>query len=820
MGRLGRPYAALRAGVCAFFLLPSNFLLFMKQLIRINLTTRTAVNWQPPELAFGERLTLALRLLKTSEGEEVEAGLTVSTIKAAIGRVDARPEGGVFSIKVGAGAATNQNTTGALDFDIAASALKAALEAVPDLASYGTPRVVGTDGSWLIFFGEQDAQVPLSVVRNTLWPVSFGRIHAWQVDGRWVHELRLTQAPVAFTSSFDVVLPPPPVVTRIQTGGSDSVMTWNEIQELYLPPEFLGAYQLRLGTGKTTLLSREDGLEVIEEALQALGAGGFKVTLPLSNRANIEFVGDYAGLPMDLLTAHVEQSPPGDLTFSLDLDRAELAALLRRAGGAAVTLPLEIRLTGTDENGLSGELVALSLDVVIRPPVIWPDIEEMPTLDLLRPYSPRTYVPYGANNELVGEKYYRATVGDGTATEFVLATGLNSEVVYVWARENVSGGALLTQGVDYSVTVDNDNQVTVTALDGAPAVDAWVVVAFSAQPLPQWAADLTVTVPQVVAGDGYPSLPDFMDNMSQRVGALEAVLPSIGPGTPTSSGTGMVTIIPEVKEILFARDLDEGVFSDKGVDAARLNARRAPVMLPAVHDATPTDPLPAPLPSPVAATVWVANGRTLIPGGGGIRSAYVEDDGYVASDGRQLYVATRWASTNSYYPTACERQLFAMALNDKMMAVGRTYEALWGVQTQLIHASCQAQWVLSVQLGTFTAETEPAVLGLNLENVVWAAPVFEQAIVLSPLSQSHFFGIRIRRLAGGFELDQQRYGVWAGNNAAAPSSANFAIRARLDRWDTENRTAPRGYVAWRLVGSLDVDDEGKETTKPAQARIY
>ena len=54
-----------------------------------------------------------------------------------------------------------------------------------------------------------------------------------------------------------------------------------------------------------------------------------------------------------------------------------------------------------------------------------------------------------------------------------------------------------------------------------------------------WASDLTVTVPQVVAGGGYPSLQDFMDNIGSRVTTLEGILPSTGPAATTSQASGI-----------------------------------------------------------------------------------------------------------------------------------------------------------------------------------------------------------------------------------------------------------------------------------------
>lgn len=793
----------------------------MKQLVSVNLTSKSA-DWTPPEMFYGETLTLALRFFRTTEGVDVETALTVDSFVASIGSVDEPPRGGKFGLKIGPAAASPTNTTDLVDAAGTATALRTAINDTAAAAAYGVARVVAVDGSWLIFFGDGTEQVPLEVVNNGLWPISFGRVSAWQVDGKWVHELRLIQTPVAMTSSHDVALPPQPTVTRIRAGGAEGTFEWNEIQELYVPPDFRGAYILKKGFGKTTLLSREDDIEAIQTALQALGADCFKVTLPLSQRPTIEFVGDYRGSSHDLLVAEVKQSPPGDLTFSVVLDRAELGAALRVQ--EAVTLPLEIRVVGTDDAGFEGELVALHLPVILRRPVIWPFLAERPAIDWLRPFSPKTYVPFGANQTLTGNKFYTAVVGDGEGNEFVIATGLGGEMIHVFGRENFSGGRQLVHGVDFAVTIDSDNQITVMALGDPPAADGWVITAVSAQTIAEWANDLTVTVPQVVAGGGYPSLPDYMDDTSERLETLESlILPGTPPAVANSKLVGMVTVIPEISEILQWRGTAEemaALFTKEGVDAAKLPSRKPTSMLPAVHNATPTDPLPDPLPAVDAGEVWVAAARTLIPGGGGIRSSYVENDGFVASDGRILYPAIRAGTTNSYYPAAFERTLFAMTINDQMMALNRTVEILWGVQVQLVHASCKAQWVLSLELGSFAAETEPATLDLNLEAVEWAAPVFSQAIVLSPLAQSHFFGLRILRAVSELKLDQQRYGNWTPNNAAAPASANFAIRARLTHFDTENRNDPRGYVAWRLIGSIEVAEDGSQTTKPAQARIY
>jgi len=779
----------------------------MKQLVSVNLTTRTATDWRPPTLLFGERLTLALRFLKTTQGQEIDAALDVTSLKAAIGLVDARPTGGQFAIKIGSSPSDGTNTTGALEFNTSANNLAAHLNAVSAHAAYGTARVVFASDSWLIFFGDQLAEVPLTVVNNGLWPVSFGRINAWQLDGKWVHELRLTQAPVAFTSELESALPPAPAITRIQAGGMDASMVWNEIQQLYVPPEFLGSYIITMGYGKTQQLSNQDGIDVIQTALEtAFGAGNFTVTLPLSNRPTIEFKGDYSGLAMDLLVAQVQQAPPPDNAFTLALDSAELASMLRAQ--PYVTLPLEVRISGTDDSGFAGELVAFTLDVTIFAPTIFADLEERPVTDWLRPASPKTYVPFGGDNILTGQHYYRHLVGDGTATAFAVAHGLASEDVFVVVRENHSGGRQLVDGTDYSATIDSDSQVTVMALAGAPASDAWAILVVSAQSVAAWASDLTVTVPQVVAGGGYPSLQDFMDNIGSRVTTLEGILPSTGPAATTSQASGITIALPTTQEVLFFKGDQTKVFGTDGLDLTLLG--RPPVMLPAVHKVSATSYTSGSLPAVAANSLWQNNSSGAMDFGRGVHGGKVPVAGFFASDGRSLYAAARSGATTSYFPTGFERELWRIFVNDKMLRVNRTLDVQFGLALQIGMGTSNAQWMLVVEKGTAPQDTTPSTTATNLQNIVWdASPVLSQRLILTGNRQTHIFGCRIKRalvsLADTLTLDTLLYGVWEGNNSAAPSSADFALRARLIEFDTEDALASdaRGWVVSEIIGATD-----------------
>jgi hypothetical protein len=752
----------------------------MKQIISIDLTTRTT-SWTPPEITFGESLTLGVRFTKNVDGTDVEPSLTVNSMQASVGRKDARPEGGRWKLQIGSGARSEANTTVDLAADETASSLAAKLNALTGIGTVGAARVIATDGSWLLFFGDQAERVELTGVDNGLWPVSFVRVSAWQLDGKWVHEIRLVQAPAAFTSSHDILLPPAPVISRIQEGGSDADVAWNEIQQLAIPPTFRGAYLLKKGFARTVLLSPEDGPQQIETALAALG-DGFTVTLPLSFKPTIEFTGDFAGAAQDLIEVVVEQAPAGDLTFTLDFDKKPLESMLRRA--LSVTLPLEIKIAVTEED-VTGYVVPLTIPITIVRPLNFPELAEVPAVDWLRQPSPKNYKPFVSSNTVTGHQFNRF-VGpeDEGQTTMVCAHGSETEDVLVEVRENTSGGRILVRGTDYEATVDDANQVTITSLVGALAVDQWSVIVVSAQTVEAFAEGLHITIAQV------DSLQTILDDLAGRLGVLEEILPGTGPAATPDSATGMEIDLFEHSEILFAQGVLEDALSD-----------RPPYMLPAVHEADSSTALPDPLPAPSAGDVWTAGARTLIPGGGHIRSSYVAADGFVASDGRINYPASRSGTSTSYYPAPFERVLWMFPINSDQLAVKRTLDVRFALALKLLKATCAAQWVLVIEQGAFTADATPATTGLNLKNIEWDVdvPILSQQLDLGPLEVLHPFGCRIYRDTSVLTCDKMKYGVWSGANSAAPDTANFALRARLINWDTENNDPnARGWVKYAL----------------------
>jgi hypothetical protein len=764
----------------------------MKTLLTANLSTKTATTggnaWEPPVFTFGEAFTLALRFVQDVDGELVEPALNITATRAMIGIVDARPASGTFALQVGPGAQTAGNTTGLLQHDCTPQAVAGAINAKSAVVSaYGTATATKQDGSWVIVFGAGAAVVPVKVVNNTLWPASFGRVAAYEIDEVWRHEVRLMQAPVATTDVGARVLPDPPSVEVLQTGGSAGEFTWNSLQALTVPPDFRATYILRNGdNARTAELSVSDTAETIQAALEAvLGVGNFKVTNPRPFVANIEFIGDFEGTAATELTVQALNPPLGDLTFTVALDRAEMAIMLRRLG--TVTLPLEVRIEVTDEDDVVSEIVVFTQNVTIKSPVIWPDLATIPATDFLRPLSPKDYIPFNAETVITGQQYFPAVIGDGSATGFTLDHGLGTDVVFVFVRENTSNGLQLVQGTDFEVTIVDEDSVTVTALGTAPGVGAWLAVVMSAQTVGAFAEGLEITIGQVTG------LQAILDALSARITALEDLAPET-PLSLTEDSTDAIKINIPAK-------------SEKYPMRASIITNGAPVagiLLPAIHDATPTNVTALPgAAGDFAGQVYCNNQEAtlVLPTIAGRKSATVGSFGFFGSDGRTWYLLTRSGTTKSYFPTEMERELFMVYVNEKMLRAGRTLSVPLQLLPQMISGNTRGHYLLVVEVGAAGEETEPATLAGNLSAITWnATALLSHKIIVGPVAIPMPFGFEIARAANG-DLSAQRmlYGAWEGG-AQEPASANFVVRGRLINFDTENSiTAARGIISYDLA---------------------
>jgi hypothetical protein len=844
----------------------------MKTLVNVNLTARTS-DWVPPTLTFGESLTLAFAFTKNVNGNQVAPNLTFSGCQGAIGPVDARPLGGTTCLGIGAGPFTVANTTSPLNYNASAKEVAAAVNALTAVtALYGTCKVIAAQGSWLLFFGTGSTQVPIAPVNNLLWPVSFVDVMAWPQSGQWVQAVRFVQAPVSFTSDHSVVLPNPPVITRVQGGEQIGNQLKPEIQQLYIPPDFLGAFTINYNTDQqTSLLNPTSSPSDIQAALVAAVGAGITVTLPQNFTDLITFGGDFAGEPQNLMTVTVQQAPPGNLTITLPLDRAELATALRIAG-QPMTLPLQVQVTASEDGGDPQVICALVLPVTIQPSLITPSMETTPTTDWLVPPSPTSYTPFGAENVLTTGQAYAHTEGDGASTSFALTHGLDTDDLRVFVRQNGDPGYQLDQGADYKVQVNSTAQVTVSALPvtvtgssvsspnvtlaaapplglavgsvllgsavtgiagnvltlaanastaiatptpatPAPAANAWRVQVFSAQTIAQWAAGLTVTIAQVIG------LRAELDAIEANLAQLNQLLPAVAtlPGSTTANATITRAIAP-ASGILFA---------PPSSTAANLPIE-APFILQSINRVNNDGALPGTLPAPSPLALYTVSSKTQIAGDGRIPDTWAQPGEFVGSDGRTLYVLQRDGTKNTYVPKPFQFTLFDHLYFDDMIVVpGNTITLWFGLVLGLIHGNTSMKWTLVIEQGALMTEalygsssssaipwqTPSSSSGssssssgssnsaaLNLEGINWntATPLVKYPLDVSNVPQTHWFGCAIARSTAGFTANGMIYNRVLANNAAAPATPFFAIRARLINADATLKEYGRGWVSWAL----------------------
>lgn len=820
----------------------------MQALLYANLTERSlsdslgGPDFDWPELIEGDTIRVGLRFAQTLGDEELEIERNVRLVRASLGRLDTRPEEGQWGIQIGNDSPEEGvNTTTLLAHDASAEDVRSAVQTLLDAPGFSVPGVTADavtvdqkNGSWLLRFQEDGNPYPdeldLRAGRNALEPISFLRSRTYRLDGRWVHELRLVQSPAAFTDTSARVVPPAPKIGEVQDGGTDGEIEWNEIQSLTVPPQFRGAYQIKRADtfARSGLLSVADGIEEIAEAIKPLADedGEFNVTNPLPHVAHIEFAGAMRGLNYDLLQVEVMTAPPGDVTFELNLATAELANLLR-AAPVVENLPLEIEVTYEDENDPDELHVwTYRAEITLRRELIHEELAAAQNIDWIRPPLPKDYVPFTPDQIITGVQHYVTTLGDGANTAFVIDHNLATEALHLTLRENAASGSILRPGIDYESVIVGPNSVEATLLGDfaspPPAVGALAVVISTAGPVSAFQAH-THTIAQIVG------LQTILDAFGADIAALKALAPA-GALASTDKDSGLITswTLPKLFEIYPTRKKVDS--TDNGlidlINAGDTALPRAGGLLAAVHNAA-AEALPDPLPAPdvtLIDRVFENQGAEsiTIPGGLGRRSIELAPGEFAACDGRVWYRVEQFggAPETSFYPSDFTRELFRFFVNDRQLRLKTELSLQFALEAAVLKSNTNCQWTVAIELGTAPQDLDPATTGINLQNVIWTpAPALEQRIILTPVPCTHTFGIRVKRYRSGIteviDLDQLLYGTAEGG--AAPATANFAVRARLLRFDTENNQSdPRGFVA---VRGLDLEAEGNNLKDIGKAII-
>ena len=742
----------------------------------------------------GDQLRCSLRTYERSEsGDLRERDLRVRTLRASIGRVLTAPTAGSFKLWIG------DTDTPEINFDATAEVFKTAAQGSGIIDTVESPAA----GTWVVKTTRADSEGPwpITVHTNKLGPISFVRVRQFKQFGVWWFECRLIQAPLAFNSGHERVLPTPPSIRRIRAGdnGTETQPPINEIQALHLPPDFRGTYFLRWNYRISKLLGIEDGPDEIAAALNAMFEKGkrFEATNPEPDNAYVEFIGELAGSPQPLITVEVNTFAPGVLTFTLPLDRAEMAAALRAV--AEIEVPFEVEAEIVDDGeeiadpAVPGRIITLfQQPVKVVREQIWEEMETVQPIDWLRPPQPRDYIPFTPDQIIVGVQHYVAVFGDGEARSFSFPHNLGTEAFHLTVRENQSGGKVL-DGFEATIASANDLTLVFPEVEPPPALNSLAIVISSAGPRSAFLAH-THTMAQILG------LLDALAGVYARLEAIEDLLPT--PNLLTRRERVSQDIeIPDFTDVFPSARLP-GDFDPKSLSEGKADKLPRPAgLLPAIHDATVVPiAVPLPRPEPSAGNVFqnTTNVPLLVPGGLGRRGGYLDPQGYAGSDGRVWYRLTRAAQTNSFYPLDFERELFLLHINEAMWQPDGRFSVEFDLDLQLFVAITRAQFLVVIEAGTAPGQGTPSPVSENLADVVWQpAPLLSQRIIVSGLKLKHHFGAIIKRsLDNVISAERKLYIAWSACPAnSVPQSPGFVLRARLIQFDTENSVrGAKGFV--------------------------
>lgn len=796
----------------------------MATLIYGNLSTKTAsYTLDPssialPKVVQGDTFTLAVRLTETADNNTVVTVPSITSARLSYGPVDVAPTAGTFKMVVGG------VTSGVVTIGSSAASVAAVLNAMATPAT-GWSVTLDRESYLISRTAAWTATSGITITENLLEPESFVRVTSYSAAGRFYQELRPMQSPLAYTSAFGLIVPPGPTITRVVTGYYDQTtgVSANEVQRLYIPPQFGGVFQIYRGTARTKLLNKEDGVAEIQAALLAgvvtpLSGEAFLVTNPKNYTADIEFSGTLAKASHGLLTVSIPESQQGDLTFDLDLNTQGMLAALRDNFEVTHPLTCEVGINyGTAATPNVKYVTVFQENMTVQADGAWTGLAAAQRINWLNPPQPVNYIPFTTDQVITGIQSYTAVVtGSGPWT---IAHNLGTEAIHATVRENVSNGYILsnTDPADlghYKIQTATSQSVIITNMTGnATSTAGWAVMISSAGPTSAFLAH-THTVAQVV------SLQDLLNSLSNRVDVVENILPAVGPVGVSFTPTTVPFTIPmaQKSEVLFSGSVQ---FGDNGIGTVP-STLAAPYLLRALSVTVGTAPTSAIISATTVDQVsaYTSGLDLIIPRIGLIPGARLPSGiAYVGAEATRglVYQVHPYQSNRTYYPTAYERPLFEVAINDRMFRVNQKASLNFDVLLQTRDATAPAQWWVVVDVGEVTTASTPATQSANLTGITWnATPILAQPVVVVSQLQRHQFGVEVLATATTnsvvMDANQIAYGLYSGATTGAPGSRNFILRGRLTNFDVaDNFSDPRGWIGYRV--------EGQKSASGAQAPL-
>ncbi len=837
----------------------------MRPILYANLTKRiataelstTSVAYVFPPVSAGDVMSLSFRFYELLDAKTVaERTVGVRGLRASVGLIDAVPIGGDFKIKVGNGPASALNTTAVIPYNATASALATLLNAVPAVQALGVVSVSLDTGSWVLEWPGATSPVEMSVLSNRLTPVSLVRIAATDVNGRWLHEVRPMQAPLASAGEWSAMVADDIKITKVKTGFIDAsesdlgvVKKYPTVFNLYIPPAFRGLFSLRSGNTRSNLIDPvNDGVDVYAKELPLIFSDTVSLANPSSGNLLITLDGPKLnGRDVPAITVEVFNAPPGDPGFDLSLSSYELAVALR--GKASITVPFEVEADIVDDVAdltnltvPSKRVTLFSTTLTIRQELHWQGLELVPQTDWLRPPAHESYIPYTRDQVITGTQSYVAAFGDGQTKRIEITHGLGTRAVFLAVRENNSPGVCLAAG-DYVATILSDDLVRLE-FAAPPAVNAYVLTVIAAGPKSAFEAH-THTMAQVVG------LMDSLSDFDRRISALTPAqllakeqqnfsplsdptfgIPNMAELLPDGHGLSTVSVASQMVYSTGAVPQIQGG-SQEAVKTAAITAsivaatpkvpdKPVPVVqfsIPALAAALPcpapvppkaadgtTPPVPVTKMPPLLAALRSVNptatGALLANVGLGAGNVYRATAALVLPGGagrhsRKLAVGDYFASDGRYWYQVLRdgTDYYASEFEQTLFSV--PVDAVMLLNSKQLELVCNV--ALSLQNANVQAQ-QTLVLELG-QTMAGSGPAGGLAsIAWSAPILSQVLTVTGLETGHGFGvrlkadgLETAMYGNWVKSDTSPPVG-NLILRARLTKFDCEDVADPRGVL--------------------------
>jgi len=776
------------------------------------------------QLKFGDTIKLALRLQKEVNNKLVDANENIQSIKITLGKKDARPVGGYYTLRL----QSLPDVTPPIAKNASAEELQKALN---DLAINGDGGV--TDPPWRVSYINgsyvcecpSGQSYPLEVVENKLTPLSFVTLKAWESDSTKFQAIRLTQAPCAVTTDFALVVPSLPYVNRILGGQYPNELGegTNEVQSLVVPTEFRGNFQIKRDLAGSLVLGPALDASVLKEALDSMskGIGGtYTVTAPTSSEKTftITFGGKLSQSPQPLLSVNVIDAPNGDLTFSLPLATTSLFEAIRDGGGTA---SLIMEGEGQITEGTSVRSITLfSFPVTITAKLSEPITTALSNVNWAIPPEPSNYIPYSPSQVLFGSQHYEAIIGGALSKRYDITHNLNPAGnttiygIHLTLRTNTAGGRRLRDD-EYALTFGDNNNLSITTTADWPTNGLIATISTAG---PRSAFQQHQHSISEITG-----LNDNLATISNQLDQIVSVMPAISNmlSTATQATAELMTPINTTFFVLGVtkyKDLKPlAVYglaeSDYLLQAEAWNLEklpaRAPFLYSAVHDGNVENVTTAPTRGAVNGVYRNASDKSFKLGNGEI----ILPNEYIGSNGILVYKVWQPDETKpSYYPTAYEKTLWQMVSSNDLLSVGRYFQCMFGIGTASYLSNVACKFSVVIEHGVFIEEQSNS-YGANLERLSYTNTALSSVVITSPQPQQYIYGVRIKRALVAdtttspityeetFTQDKNIAGNWSGASATKPTTANFAIRAKITMVDIENVSGAQGFIGINLMGN-------------------